>query len=65
MQNKVFSVRDMAFAAMGAALIAVCSWISVPALLPTGVPFTLQTFAVCLLAALFGWKLGLVSPAAI
>lgn len=63
MQNKVFSVRDMAFAAMGAALIAICSWISVPALLPTGVPFTLQTFAVCLLAALFGWKLGLVTVA--
>ena len=56
-----FSVRDMALAALGAALIAVCSWISVPALLPTGAPFTLQTFAVCLLAALFGWKLGLVT----
>ena len=41
MNNKSFSVRDMALAAMGAALIAVCSWISVPALLPTGVPFTL------------------------
>ena len=63
MKTKSISVRDMAFAAMGAALIAVCSWISVPALLPTGVPFTLQTFAVCLLAALFGWKLGLVTVA--
>jgi biotin transport system substrate-specific component len=56
-----FSLRDMALAALGAALIAVCSWISLPALLPTGVPFTLQTFAVCLLAALFGWRLGLVT----
>ena len=54
-----FPARDMALAALGAALIAVCSWISLPALLPTGVPFTLQTFAVCLLAALYGWKLGL------
>ena len=53
--------KNLAFIAMGAALIAVCSWISVPALLPTGVPFTLQTFAVCLLAALFGWRLGLVT----
>lgn len=56
-------VRDMALAAMGAALIAVCSWTSLPALLPTGVPFTLQTFAVCLLSALFGWKLGLLTVA--
>ncbi len=54
-----FPARDLALAAMGAALISICSWISVPALLPTGVPFTLQTFAICLLAALFGWKLGL------
>ena len=52
-------VREMALAAMGAALIAVCSWISVPTPLPNGVPFTLQTFAVCLLTALYGWKLGL------
>ncbi len=52
-------VRAMALAAMGAALIAVCSWISVPTPLPNGVPFTLQTFAVCLLTALYGWKLGL------
>lgn len=59
--NRSFPVRDMALAALGAALIAVCSWISLPPLLPTGVPYTLQTFAVCLLAALFGWKLGLIT----
>ena len=40
---------------MGIAVIAVCSWISIPAT----VPFTLQTFAVCLITALFGLKLGL------
>ena len=61
--NRSFSLRDMARAALGAALIALCSWISLPALLPTGVPFTLQTFAVCLLAALYGWRLGLVTVA--
>ena len=58
MNNKL-SVRDMALVALGAALIAVCSWISVPSPLPSGVPFTLQTFAVCLLAALYGWRKGL------
>lgn len=56
-----FTVRDLSYAAMGVALIAVCSWLSVPALVPSMVPFTLQTFAVCLLAALFGWKLGLAT----
>lgn len=50
---------DIAYVAMGVALITVCSWISVPSLLPTMVPFTLQTFAVCLVAALFGLRLGL------
>lgn len=49
------SARDLAVCAMGIAVIAVCSWISIPAT----VPFTLQTFAVCLVTALFGLKLGL------
>lgn len=49
------SARDLAVCAMGIAVIAVCSWISIPAT----VPFTLQTFAVCLITALFGLKLGL------
>ena len=51
------TTREAAYIAMGAALIAVCSWVSIP----TAIPFTMQTFAVCLLAALFGWKLGLVT----
>lgn len=52
------SIRWIAYTAVGVALIAVCSWISVPSLLPTMVPFTMQTFAVCLISALLGARLG-------
>ncbi len=52
---KKLTTKDIAYAAMGVALITVCSWISIPAT----VPFTLQTFAVCLVTALFGLRLGL------
>ncbi len=46
-----WSAKDLAFTAMFAALIAVCSWISIP----TAVPFTLQTFAIyCALECLGG-----------
>ena len=58
MNNRI-RVKELAYVAMGVALTAVCSWISVPALLPSMVPFTLQTFAVCLVTALFGLKMGL------
>ena len=40
------SARELSLAAIGIALIAVCSWISVPMM----IPFTLQTFAVCLIS---------------
>ncbi len=53
------SVRDLCYVSVGAALIAVCSWLS----LPFTVPFTLQSFAVCLIAALLGWKRGVLSAA--
>lgn len=43
--------------AMGVALITVCSWISIP----TVIPFTLQTFAVCLVSSLFGARTGVIS----
>ena len=55
MKSSRFSTRDLARVAMGVALIAVCSWLSIP----MTVPFTLQTFAVCLVTALFGLRLGL------
>ena len=49
------NIRGMASVAMGAALLAVCAWIAVP----TAIPFTLQTFGVCLVAALLGLRGGL------
>ena len=45
---------DMAFIGVFTALIAVCSWISIPTL----VPFTLQTFAVFLAVSVLGGKRG-------
>ena len=51
------SLRRILTVAVGAALITVCSWISIP----LTIPFTLQTFAVCLISALFGAPSGLLS----
>ena len=53
--NRSLSTRDISAIAMGVALIAVCSWISVP----MTIPFTMQTFAVCLVTALFGLRRGM------
>ena len=52
--NHPLTTKQIAAVAMGVALIAVCAWISIPAT----VPFTLQTFAVCLVAALLGLRQG-------
>lgn len=46
--------RDMVFTGVFAALIAVCSWISIPA----AVPFTLQTLGVFSAVGLLGGKRG-------
>ena len=53
------TVKDMALCALFAALIAVCSWISIPA----AVPFTLQTFAVFAAVLLLGGKRGSLAVA--
>lgn len=51
-------IKDMVFTAMFTALIAVCSIFSVPI---SEIPITLQTFAICLAAAMLGWKRGTIS----
>lgn len=55
------AAREIAYIALGAALITVCAWISVPL---GSIPFTLQTLAVALIGALFGWKRSLAAVAA-
>lgn len=45
---------DMVYIAVFAVLIAICSWISIP----TVVPFTLQTFAIFLSIGILGGKRG-------
>lgn len=48
---------DMAYIAVFTVLIAICSWISIP----TVVPFTLQTFAVFLAVSILGGKRGTIA----
>ena len=55
--KKNFRTIDLVYMALGAALIAVCSWISIP----TTVPFTMQTFAVFFVLSAFGGKRGTVA----
>ncbi|MBP3271977.1 MAG: biotin transporter BioY [Ruminococcus sp.] len=51
-KKPLFTVKELTFTAMFAALLAVCSWISVP----LSVPITLQTFAVFAAVLLLGPK---------
>ncbi len=54
MKQKLNSnILTITMGAMSVALIAVCSWISIPLF---GVPFTLQTFAIFMIAGLFDLK---------
>ena len=55
--KKQFRVVDLSYMAICAALIAICSWISIPA----AVPFTLQTFAVFCVLGLRGGNRGPIS----
>lgn len=52
--------KSLTYTALAVALIAVCAWISVPV---GPIPVTLQTFAVCFVGAILGWKRGLAAVA--
>lgn len=56
-KNRFLSTQELCYTALGAALTAICAWISIPA----QVPFTLQTFAVFLVTGLLGLKCGMLS----
>lgn len=47
-------IRNMTYAGVSAVLIALCSWISIPA----AVPFTLQTFGIFLVMQILGGRRG-------
>ncbi len=49
------ALLDLCYIAICAAVITVCSYISVPV---GDIPVTLQTLAICLTAGLLGWKRG-------
>ena len=51
------SATNLVYMALGAVLIALCSWITIP----TAVPFTMQTFAVFFILSALGGKQGTVT----
>ena len=57
--NSKFSVRDICYAGLFAAVIAVMAQISIP--MPLGVPMTMQTFAITLAAVVLGSKLSAIA----
>ena len=55
--KKNFKTIDLVYMALGAVLITICSWISIP----TIVPFTMQTFAVFFVLSALGGKRGTIA----
>lgn len=56
-KNTRNKTRDMVMSALGTVMIAVCSWISIP----TIIPFTMQIFAIFCILSMLGGKRGLLS----
>lgn len=52
--NTGIKTIDLIYTALGAVLIAICAWISIPAT----IPFTMQTFAVFFVLSVLGGKRG-------
>lgn len=52
--KKRFETLDLVYVALGAVLITICSWISIP----TTIPFTMQTFAVFFVLSALGGERG-------
>ena len=57
MAKTTFKTVDLVYIALGAVIIAICSWIYIP----TVVPFTMQTFAVFAVLSVLGGKRGTMS----
>lgn len=62
MENTRTATKTLILTGMMTAVTAVLSQIQFP--LPSGIPVTMQTFAVALSACVLGWKMGTVSIAA-
>ena len=56
-RNKKLTVYELTKCAIFAALLAICSWITVPSV----IPFTMQTFAVFTMCAVLGTKLSVIT----
>lgn len=56
-RNKKLTVYELTKCAMFVALLAICSWITVPSV----IPFTMQTFAVFTMCAVLGTKLSVIT----
>lgn len=62
MKKSGIKTLDICYVALGTALITVCAWLAIPT--PMDISFTMQTFAVFVVAGLLGWKRGIMSVAA-
>lgn len=57
MRTSAYRTKDLTLIALFAAILAICSWISIP----TTIPFTMQTFGVFLTISILGSKRGIIA----
>ncbi len=58
-KKSAFKTADLAYIALGVAIIAICAWITIP----STVPFTLQLFAVFFVLTMLGGRNGTIAIA--